>query len=99
MWKWDYDPDDLPALSEILIDGQGKKVLSIGGDAVEGFYLKVTTEENKKLIAAAPDMCEALGKALKELEDWHDVPCNGCSTCIDIIPMIKAALRKAEGRP
>jgi len=95
MWKWDYDPDDLPALSEILIDGQGKKVLSIGGDAVEGFYLKVTTEENKKLIAAAPDMYEALSLIYK-------IHCEDAFRLADkdyiAITKAAAALALAEGR-
>lgn len=59
MWKWDYDEEKLPALSEVLVDDQGNKILSIGGDAVEGYYLRVTGE-NKRLIAAAPAMYEAL---------------------------------------
>jgi hypothetical protein len=98
MWKWDYsEKGPISEVDQILLDEKGNQIISIE-NTDEGIYLNIS-EENKRLISAAPDMYEALGKALKELEDWHDVPCNGCSTCIDIIPMIKAALRKAEGRP
>ena len=91
MWKWDYEPDDLPALSEILVDEDGNKILSIGGDAVEGFYFKIT-EENKRLIAATPDIYECLRSIINDLplnRDWLDP---------ELEWRAKQALRKAEGR-
>ena len=91
MWKWDYDEEKLPALSEVLVDDQGNKILSIGGDAVEGYYLRVTGE-NKRLIAAAPDMYEALQAWMVYLKDPN------CGWLSKAQYLTTKALALAEGR-
>ena len=80
---WEYDPDT-PISHDIY---GGKKGFHICA-ATSGFSEKGMTEANAHLIAAAPDMYEALKAALErgsmnEQPDWH---------------LIRTAVAKAEGR-
>lgn len=89
MWRWDYDPKSLPGdLSEILIDDHDKPILSIGGDGIEGFYIAATGED-KRLIAAPPDILRALKTIYYEFGDNWPNKHKG---------MAELAIAKAEGR-
>jgi hypothetical protein len=62
---------------------------------------------NAHMMAAAKDLYEALKLAYEDLTIWHErhmqapdggivsVPCDGCTTCEETLPAIKAALAKA----
>lgn len=52
------------------------------------------TEHNARLIAAAPEMLEALQVAYAELENHKGVP----GVVEHVLPAIEAAIAKAEGR-
>ena len=80
-----------------IIDDRGRRICDIQWDmvcAVEG--LRLSFDEGKKnaaLIAAAPEMLEALRWACQRYECYHNPDVRGnCSTCA-----IGKAIAKAEG--
>ena len=59
-------------------------------------------EANARLIAAAPDLLEALKAVVYQFGPWHDEICPGDDTCDcgakPVHDAVNAAIRKAEGR-
>lgn len=67
--------------------------MSLGG--------KENCEANAHLIAAAPELLEALKAINAQACSWHEVhhdnPTTQCDSICALIPQMNAAIRKAEG--
>ena len=49
------------------------------------------------LLAAAPELLDALRSAITHLEALHEKDCYGCNTCNRVLPAFCALVAKAEG--
>lgn len=111
-WEW-RDGDDLRQAKSTRDDGRyGAQVIGAGYDYDRGPYLDMT-DADRDLIAAAPDMLDALGGELHlstaRLLDWaadRMVNVYGESENVDFVQSIRkraalcrAALQKAKGTP
>ena len=94
-WYWD-DEDALPWTdydgvehAPFLVDRNGRYVMA-------GSDIRIPKEANARLIAAAPDLLEAL----KTLADYPSAGGYALGPCISECDMreIRAAIAKAEGR-
>jgi hypothetical protein len=77
-----------------------------GVDVISGWTMICQPEESRDcdLIAAAPELLEALEHICAEAESWHKetghedddpiIKCDGICACI---PQMRAAIRKAKG--
>lgn len=86
-WKF-YDDSNDGKTNRIEIVAIGKTVARI--------YHSVPEEDlpNARLIAAAPELLEALAYALKDMEQVQEVACNRLSISIGLA---RAAIAKATG--
>jgi hypothetical protein len=98
----------------VILDPGGRVVATAYGWNEDGAQAHEETraQANANLIAAAPDMYEALKVAIEDLEDWVDAShqyqdssgnwvsreyCE-CHTCNVTLPLIRRVLAKAEGK-
>jgi hypothetical protein len=108
-WKVAKQPYDL-----MIRDSGGRIVATAYGWDEQGLpgHEESRAQANAHLIAACPDMYEALKVALEDLEDWVDAShqyqdnsgnwvsreyCE-CHTCNVTLPLIRRVLAKAEGK-
>lgn len=92
-WDW-RDPDDLRQAKSTRDDGRyGDSVLCASYDYDRGAYLE-TTDANRDLIAAAPDMLEALEAIAPMLP--HSLIHSDPQWAAALIA-VRAAIKKARG--
>lgn len=90
-WHWLFDAD-----GDHLIYAEKCDVLAVTGG--EGYLDLVTDEANARVIAAGPEMLEALKAALAELGDYSDEHDGQYAIRPETEYKIAAAIQKAEGR-
>lgn len=84
-----------PVDDTMVFDARGNEVATIDGDYNHPDTWPIM-EANARLIAAAPDMCNALWETI-ELSDRNLTEAGRTPECQRVYDIVRAALAKAEG--
>ncbi len=97
---WEWEASGHYGYSVLWNPEKREEVINTGGindgDTPITWMGEEMTEQNKNLIAAAPDMYDALWEAI-ELSDRTLPPSGRTPECQRVYDIVRAALAKAEG--